>query len=282
MYRRFLYILLVALSLISCGDKVPESQIAAQVGNSVLLLQDVRMQIPLGATGADSANFAREYISDWIDSHVMYEQGLRTLPDLDILNRQVEDYRRDLIAQHYENELLRLRVSEEISDQDIEAFYEKYSKQLKLEQPIVQGVFIKLLRNTSRLDQVRRWLKSLNDGNTDCMADLDEQGNMRAADYENFYDTWIDFYSLSDKLPETVVDAASFLKCKTYEMSDDEYYYMFVIKDYRLTGEISPLEYTKADIYEILIQQRRHNTRLKLIEDLKEEGLKTGFIKIND
>ena len=265
--------------LVSCKGKVPESQIVAQVGNSILTVSELRMQTPMGLTGTDSAAFVNEYIDGWIDQHIMYEQGMRNLPDIDQLNAQAENYRHNLIAQSYENELLKVRANNEISIQDIQDFYDRYSKQLRLDHPIIQGVYVKLLQNTSKLDQVRRWMKSLNAGDQDIIPELDEFGNMRAVEYDNFYDQWVDMYQLSDKLPVTVVDAASFLKCKTYEMKDDQYYYLFVIRDYRLAGEIQPFEYAKSDVYDVLMHQRRQEFRRKLIEELREEGMRTGFVR---
>ena len=274
-----LYLIICVLLLVSCKGNVPESQIVAQVGNSILTVSELRMQTPMGLTGTDSAAFVNEYIDGWIDQRIMYEQGMRNLPDIDQLNAQAENYRHNLIAQSYENELLKVRANNEISIQDIQDFYDRYSKQLRLDHPIIQGVYVKLLQNTSKLDQVRRWMKSLNAGDQDIIPELDEFGNMRAVEYDNFYDQWVDMYQLSDKLPVTVVDAASFLKCKTYEMKDDQYYYLFVIRDYRLAGEIQPFEYAKSDVYDVLMHQRRQEFRRKLIEELREEGMCTGFVR---
>ena len=274
-----LYLIICVLLLVSCKGNVPESQIVAQVGNSILTVSELRMQTPMGLTGTDSAAFVNEYIDGWIDQRIMYEQGMRNLPDIDQLNAQAENYRHNLIAQSYENELLKVRANNEISILDIQDFYDRYSKQLRLDHPIIQGVYVKLLQNTSKLDQVRRWMKSLNAGDQDIIPELDEFGNMRAVEYDNFYDQWVDMYQLSDKLPVTVVDAASFLKCKTYEMKDDQYYYLFVIRDYRLAGEIQPFEYAKSDVYDVLMHQRRQEFRRKLIEELREEGMRTGFVR---
>ena len=269
------------LLVVSCNRNIPESQIVAQVGSSVLTVSELHMQIPMGLVGEDSIAFVNGYVDDWINEHIMYEQGLRNLPDIEHLNAQAEDYRRNLIAQTYENELIRVRANDEISAQDIESFYQKFSKQLKLDIPIIQGVYIKLLHNTSKIDEVRRWMKSLDAGNQDCISELDEFGNMRAVEYDNFYDQWVEMYQLTDKLPVTVVEPSTFLKCKTYELKDDQYYYLFVIKDYRLNGEVQPLEFAKNDIYDILMRQRKQELRRKLIEELREEGLQSGFVRRN-
>jgi len=121
----------------------------------------------------------------------------------------------------------------------------------------------------------------LSEGKTDCIEEFDQYGIHLAADYDNFFDTWVSMYRLTDKLPVTVVDPAQFLKLKTYEMKDENYYYLFVIKNFKLAGDIAPFEYSKADVYEMLVHQKRREIRTKLLQDLKADGLGTGFVKIN-
>ena len=283
MQRTLMSILIaIVLVLVSCEDKSQDGQIAARVGESVLLMSEVRMQVPIGMTGIDSTVFAKDYIDAWVDEHMLYEKGLQNLPNVSALNQQAEEYRQNLIAQNYENELLRTRVSASISDDETQAFYEKYSKKLKLEHPVVQGVYVKLPVGSSKVSAVRNWMKALEDGKDETLADIDQYGNERASEYENFYDVWIDMYHLTDKLPVTVVDDAAFLRRKAYEMKDDDSYYMFMIRDFRLSGDIAPYDFIKPDIQEILIQQRWQDERRRLIEDLKSDGLNTGFVKINN
>ncbi|MCF0178844.1 MAG: hypothetical protein HUJ97_01175 [Bacteroidales bacterium] len=278
--NKIIYILLV-LFLTSCADKVSESQIAAQVGNSVLTVNEVKMKVPLALSGIDSLAFVSKYIDEWINEHMLYEQGLRNLPNIEDLNQQVEDYRLNLISQSYENEILNQYMSSEITETECQEFYDKHSQQIRLEYPIIQGVYVKLLLNSSKVKDVKRWLEQLNNGKTDCIEEFDQYGTQRAAEYDNYFDSWVSMYRLSDKLPATVIDPALFLKRKTYELKDDTYYYLFVIKDFRLAGEIAPYDYAKSDVYEMLVNRKRKDIRAKLLKDLKEDGLESGFVKIN-
>lgn len=277
---RFLTIVLLCAALTSCKDKVAESQIAAQIGNSILLVSDVKTQIPIGITGADSAAFAAELIDRWVEEQLLFEQGLRHLPNIKNLEQQAEEYKKMLISQTYENELLNMRIPTTFTEEETREFYKKHEKHLKLEQPVIKGVFIKLMINSSKINVVKKWLKELDDDKTDCIEEFDQFGMERAADYDNFYDTWVNLPRLSDKLPETIIDAASFLKCKTYEMKDDKYCYLFVIKDYRVTGETAPYEYAQKEIYELLVAQRRKALKREIIEELKDNAIKTNFLKI--
>lgn len=278
--NKIIYILL-ALILASCREGVSESQIAAQVGKSVLTYNEIRMKVPLSLSGADSAAFVREYIDDWVDEQMLYEQGLRNLPNIEEINQQIDDYRHQLISQSYENEILEKYMSEEFSEAECLDFYEKYKNQITLKSPIIKGVFIKVLNNSSKVKDIKKWLDQLSEGKTDCIEEFDQYGIHLAAEYDNFFDTWVSMYRLTDKLPVTVVDPAQFLKLKTYEMKDENYYYLFVIKNFKLAGDIAPFEYSKADVYEMLVHQKRREIRTKLLQDLKADGLESGFVKIN-
>ncbi|MCF0179854.1 MAG: hypothetical protein HUJ97_06375, partial [Bacteroidales bacterium] len=266
---------------VSCADTISEKQIAAQVGNSVLTFNEIKMKMPLALSSVDSAAFATKYIDEWVNERMLYEQGLKNLPNIDLLNQQVEDYRHNLIAQSYENEIIEQYMSKEITETACQEFYNQFSQQIKLDYPIVQAVFVKLLQNSSKVKDVKKWLEQLNEGKTDCIEEFDQFGTQRAADYENCFDTWVSMYRITDKLPATVVDPALFLKRKTYEMQDESYYYLFVIKDFRLAGEVAPYEYAKSDVYELLAHKERKDIRAKLLEELKKDGLESGFVKIN-
>ncbi|MBQ0056621.1 MAG: hypothetical protein KBT20_03090 [Bacteroidales bacterium] len=276
--RHLLLYLVTALLLSAC---IPaESPILAQVGDAKLTTNDVRLQMPLSMTGADSAAFVREYVDEWVNEQLLYQQGMRNVPDLDKLEQLAAQYRRDLISLTYENELMR-GYAEEVSDDECLAFYEKYQKQLRLEEAIVQGFYIKLLSNSSRVRELKDWLKQMQSGIMDHAEELEQYCQQRAVDYDSFMDSWENIHRLTDRLPVTVVDAGQFLRCQVYEMKDDDYIHLFLVSDFRLAGEIEPFEHAKADVHELLLQQKHREFRKRLLKSLRDEALRTGELKIN-
>ena len=84
-----------------------DSNILAQVGEEKLTVNDVLLKMPLTCTGADSVLFVERNVNSWVNEQLLYQQGLRSVPDLDQIEREVAQYRRDLIVRMYQHGHLR-------------------------------------------------------------------------------------------------------------------------------------------------------------------------------
>lgn len=209
-------------------------------------------------------------VADLTDEELLYQQALTSLPDLPEIERQVVRYRRQLVVERYLQQMLQSHV-EAVSEADCRTYYDQDPKLLRLRSPIVKGLLVKLPATTRHASQLRDWMRQLSMGKTDCMADLDAYCQQRGVLYDTFLNQWADLSRLTDPLPVTVVDSHQFLAIKSYELSDDEYLYLFVVTDYRLAGEVQPFEYALPAIRNELMQQRRTAFRHQLIKALRQQ-----------
>ena len=77
---------------------------------------------------------------------------------------------------------------------------------------------------------------------------------------------------------ETIDNKIQFLrKTGYYETSDDNYQYFLRISDYKISDEISPLEWVYDDIIRIIINKRK----VELAKEL-EEGIYERAVQNND
>jgi len=277
--KRYIWTILPSLLLTGCLPADPT--ILAQVGEEKLTMPDVLLQMPLTCTGMDSAVFVQQLIDDWVDEQLLYQQGLKNVPNLEELERQVAQYRRDLIARTYQMERLAI-YSEEVSVDECMSFYEKVKRQLKLENPIIQGIYVKLLSNSSRVSDIKSWLKEIQNGKMDHAEELEQFCQQRAVDYDTFTEEWVDMRRLTDRLPVKVYDAGQFLRRQVYQQKDKEYIYLFMISDFHLAGEVQPYEYCHQEIHDMMSQQKQENFRIKLQQDLRDEALRTGLLKLKE
>lgn len=206
------------------------------------------------------------------DDQLLYEQSLKELPDQDLLDQQVQQYRQDLFVQTYVNLMLQHKA-EAVTEEECRAFFDQYGAELKLEEPIVKGLLVKLPLQNTQDKQLDNWLTQLSQGKDECMADLAQFCDQKAAVYDNFCNQWVRLVHLTDYLPITVVEPRQFLSIKAYEMSDQEYEYHFVVTDYRLDGEKQPYEWARPGILDLLIEQRRDQFRHELVEQLKMKSI---------
>lgn len=275
---KYIWIILTSVWLVSCQQTDPT--MLAQVGESKLTVHDVLLQMPLTCSGPDSALFVQEHVDAWINEQLLYQQGLKNVPNLEELERQAEQYRRDLIARTYQSERLAI-YSEEVTAEECMAFYESCKSHLKLEYPIIQGLYVKVLANSSKVSSIKTWLKEIQDGKMDHAEELEQFCQQRAVDYDSFTEEWVDMRRLTDRLPVKVYDSAQFLHRQVYQQKDKEYVYLFLISDFHLAGEIQPYEFCHEEIHNMMIQQKQENYRKKLQQDLRDEALRTGLLKLN-
>lgn len=202
------------------------------------------------------------------DEQLLYNQALRELPDQDLLEQQVEQYRQELYIQTYLNLMLQSKA-EAVTDEDCSAYYEAYGSDLKLDGPIVKGLLIKLPKQSKPNKELQGWLMQLSQGDDECMMELEQFCAQRAAVYDNFNNQWVRLNRLTDQLPITIVEPRHFLSIKAYSISDQDYDWQFVVTDYRLAGEKQPYDWARQGILELLIQQKRETFRQELITQLK-------------
>lgn len=271
----------IALSLLTSCQYGKDENVLAQVGESKLMLRDVLEQMPLSYRAADSALFVDDYVGRWVEEELLFHQGVRHLDNYPELMEQVEAYKRTLVMQSYQRELLQQHV-QEVSDEECRVFYEKYQSQMKLSTSLVKGFYVKLPEATHKHKQLKDWLKQLKEGNTDHMEEIEQYCQLRATDYDGFLDTWYPLSYVSNRLPVQVVDAPSFLRLQLYEMNEDGMDYLLLLTDYRLDGEVAPFEYVLPEIREMLLTQHSREFLKQSYEAMREQALGSGLLHLKN
>ena len=146
------------LVLASCGKTVDHQGKTplVEVGGTFLYKEDVDAAMPIGLRGKDSARFADDYVRNWVEDILLYQKAEGNIPDNAKIDRQVEAYRRALIVHTYQEELVRQKLGDEISEEEIDAYYRAHEKRFRAEQPYIQGLFVKVPVSERNLNQVRK------------------------------------------------------------------------------------------------------------------------------
>jgi len=280
--RKGILLLIGALvALVSCQTDKEGSGVLAQIGDAKLMLDEVLEKMPASKTSADSIAFIREYVDQWVDEELVYQQGVRHLNNLEQLLEQVREYRRLLVTQTYDREMLRQHV-EDLTDEECQAFYEKYGKQLVLAEPVMKGFYVKVPTDKKNQHKnMKTWLKQLSENNTDHMEELQQYLNLHAVDYDGFLEQWMPLNFVAERLPEQVVDAASFMKLGLKELTDDDFSYYLLLTDYRLEGEEMPFEYALPQIREILLNQQSREYLKAQHKAMRDKALRSGKLYLD-
>lgn len=248
--------------------------------DAVLYLEDVNGITPLGLPGQDSIKLVETYIQNWVKKQVLITRAIQeTQFDQEEIDRKVLDYRYSLIIHEFEKNYIESNLDSDITPGEIEAYYQEKSDNFLLKQNILRCLFAKVPKGTLGLANFRRNIRgypnaSLDDIKSYCF----QYANSAFTDEE----VWINFNEVATASPlKEVKNQVQFLESSTYsETSDDDFIYFLRILEYKISDEMSPLEFIRDDIESILVNKRKIELKRELEEAIYEEAKKNESFKI--
>ena len=266
-------ILVIAAAMTGCGQehnhkgKTP----LVEVSGEFLYKEDLQAALPLNISKDDSVLFAEHYIRNWIEDALLFDKAEGNIPDNDKISKLVENYRRALIMHTYQEELVNQKSANDISEEEINAYYEKNKELFRLDNPLVKGLFIKVPLSSPDLGNVRVWYRK---NNQDIIEKLEKYSLRNAVSYDYFYDRWTSVPDVAAKIPLKVLDTdANYLdKNRNVEVKDTAFCYFLHIEDFLGKDKQKPLDFARDEIKEILINLKRVEFINKVKEDLYQRA----------
>ena len=266
-------ILVIAAAMTGCGQehnhkgKTP----LVEVSGEFLYKEDLQAALPLNISKDDSVLFAEHYIRNWIEDALLFDKAEGNIPDNDKISKLVENYRRALIMHTYQEELVNQKLANDISEEEINAYYEKNKELFRLDNPLVKGLFIKVPLSSPDLGNVRVWYRK---NNQDIIEKLEKYSLRNAVSYDYFYDRWTSVPDVAAKIPLKVLDTdANYLdKNRNVEVKDTAFCYFLHIEDFLGKDKQKPLDFARDEIKEILINLKRVEFINKVKEDLYQQA----------
>lgn len=270
---------LVVLLCASCqkntehGGKTP----LVQVGSRFLYQEDLARALPYGLSAADSVRIAGELAYKWAEEQVLYEKAEHNVRKDGRIEQLVADYRRKLILDDYEQRLVRQKMDEEVTEAELQEYYEANKLLFLLEEPVIKGVFIKAPLKSSGLKDLKRWYKN---NSEEAMEQMEKYAFRNAVIFEYFYDRWLPVSELEGKITVNLSELGKdFDKHRNIETEDDEYCYLLHIEEYIVEGEAKPYDMAKPEIMDLLANARRVEFMRKVREDLYNQAVEKGRVK---
>jgi hypothetical protein len=244
----------------------------ARVGNSYLFQDELIGIAPVGVEPEDSVSRVTAYINSWIRKQLVISEAMKNI-DIDELEveRKVLDYRYSLIGYEYQNYYIKQNLNDSVSDQEIEAYYKERLDNFILKQNIIQGTFIKVPKNAPRTKQIKDLMFSKKSKDK---TDLKSYCIGFSAAYHIGDSSWIEFDKLVVNSPLSEIPSKiQFLRSHNYyETTDNDFLYFLKIDAYKISDNVSPLEFVKQDIKNIILNKRKVELAKKLEDDVYENA----------
>ena len=256
--------------------KITEQETAiARVHEQYLYLKDIERIVPRGTSSQDSVSFVNRYIESWIRKQLMLSKAGEIDMDKVEIERKIQDYQYALIVYEYQKNHIKENLDTTITVKEIEQYYKANLANFELKQNIIKGRFIKIPIDAPKTDQVKKWVKS--EANEE-LKELKSYCFRFATLYSLEDSIWFNFDEVIQNTPfKSIPNKIQFLHNNRYiEAEDSNFVYILKINDYEITDQISPLEFVKETIKNIIINRRK----VELIRNLEESIYKGAKLNL--
>lgn len=247
------------------------------IGNKFLYAEDVNAALPAGLSSTDSILFVKNYIHKWLEEELLTAKAEKNISSNGKIEQLVENYRRNLILQAYQQKLVAQKLSRNIPDNEVESYYNAHTNLFLLEEPVCKGLFMKVPMNAKEIALVKRWVKSKRQSDIDA---LEKFSLSNAVIYDYFYDHWVTLADIAPKIPMSKDEVAAHLLDKSgIEMNDSAFWYLLHVDSVLPKGQVKPFGFAKSEITDILFNQKQVEYMNKMKADLYQEAQEDGKIK---
>ncbi len=281
-----LVLLLFGCEFIRMKNELNETEIVrkavARVNNSYLYQDELSGIIPAGTDPADSVARVTTYINSWIRKQLVINEAMKNIDINEAeVERKVLDYRYSLIGYEYQNYYIKQNLNDSISDKEIQDYYNEGRDNFILKQNIIQGTFIKVPKEAPRTKRIKDLMYSNKEKD---VAELKSYCLSFSAAYHLADSSWIEFDKLAVNSPlAEIPNKIQFLRTYNYyETSDTEFLYFLKIDAYKISDNVSPLEFVKQDIKNIILNKRKVELARKLEDDVYENAAKRNDFEVFD
>ncbi len=272
-------ILTSALAVASCQYLRPANEEEetvktpiARVKQTYLYEEDLSGLTTPNMSSQDSIAFIEKYVDNWIKKQLLIEKAISQIEFNEAeLERKVLDYRYALIVHEYEKHYVGQNISTEVSEAEIVKYYEEKYENFLLKQNIIQCLFAKVPKEAPKVNDLSQWMRRYPNSDIEDIRSYCFQ----FATKSSLVDTlWINFDEIiQNTVLSDIPNKVQFLKNNKFvEATDDEFIYLLKILDYKISDQISPLEFIRDDIRNIIINKRRIEIKRNLEERIFKEA----------
>ena len=270
----FLYFLLAGFLLSGCTAFEKKQQVGAAVElNGSYLYHSTLDSLTLGLDSIDSLRVTEQYIRQWAEDLLVYEQGEKRMSGSErtAIENMVDNYKKTLLAQVYERKLIDRNMPKDFADSAVNAVYNQMPDRFQLDESIMKGILLVVPKDAPKLDKLRKQLSEVS------LDAIEKYAYQNASGYELFIDKWMTTTHMINSIPVERAELEAKLKNSNHiEFTDSTKTYILQITEKHMRGEAMPVEYARPQIEKILRNAREvefmHNERERLYKKAIQDG----------
>lgn len=274
-----IFFLLITLVFAACKDKHTESKedVLAAYKGKFLYKSDIPEAI-LGSASKDSGAALKALVDKWLETAILVDEAEKILSD-EKKDKQklIEDYRNSLLIYEYQQQMVKEKLDTAVTESEIAAFYNENKAAFQLKKNIVKIKYIKISRKNADLVKLKKLMQNPVPENESALKSIAEEKA------ENFYldSNWLYLDDIIKEIPlnENYNQQRFLANNRFVHIEEGDMLYLVYISDFRIKDAVSPLEFEKDRIKDIILYQRKLRFLKENQKSLFGKATKNGDIK---
>lgn len=252
----------------------------AKAADSYLYPSDLEGLIPFDVPASDSAKLIEKHVEDWVRKQLMISRASQVVDYNEAeIERKVLDYRYALILHNFEKQYILNNLDTDVSEDEIVSYYEEKSDNFLLKQNIIRCIYAQVPSNSPELNQFRRDFRAYPESNFEDIRSYTSRFGVKSFLEDSL---WVIFDDVINGTPlESVQNKTDFLSRVSYwsDTEDDQVHFLKIF-EFKISDEISPLEYIREDIKNIIINKRKLTLKKELEEKIYNEAREENLFEV--
>lgn len=277
-YSAAIWIWVVFFAAACGGKKKVPADAVARFGNEYLLPSEMEgFSVPL-KTMADSAAMI-SYINSWLMEKLLVEKARLNLPEEEQdFEKLIEQYRNSLLIHAYQEQLVSQMLDTNITEEEIRKYYDDNPDDFALKNNIVRAEYVIFARKNPSADKVRGWFTSTDQAKREKLNEFCNQSAFRCSLWDS---TWVMMDALEKIIPLEYASQELFLSSRKFvEIQDSSLVYLLKINDYKIKESLSPLEFEKERIRNIILNVRKTSLLMDMQQNTYKDAFSSGKLEI--
>ncbi len=264
-------IICLVLTIFSACKNSESKDVIAEYKGSQLLKSEIPSELFDEKNSGDSSARLKQFVEKWIENQIIVQAAEETLSDEEKNKEKlINDYRNSLLVFEYHQKMAQNQMDTSVSEQEIQNYFNDNLGNYLLRKNIVKIKYLKISKTVADVNKIKKLIQNSSKENDALLLKYAEDKA------DNFYldSNWLFLDDITKEIPlnENYNQQRFLANNKYIQLEENNILYILYIIDFKIKNSVSPIEFEKEKIKDILLYQRK----LKYLKDLEKNLIKNA------
>ena len=268
---RHTLIFCLVLTIFSACKNSDSKDVIAEYKGAQLLKSEIPVDLFDEKNNGDSSARLKQFVEKWIENQIIVQAAEETLSDEEKNKEKlINDYRNSLLVFEYHQKMVQNQMDTAVSEKEIQNYFNENLGNYLLRKNIVKIKYLKISKTVADFNKIKKLIQNSSKENDALLLKYAEDKA------DNYYldSNWLFLDDITKEIPlnENYNQQRFLANNKYIQLEENNILYILYIIDFKIKNSVSPIEFEKEKIKDILLYQRK----LKYLKDLEKNLIKNA------